>query len=207
MNKPAVDYQKLLNGILEGLEDNVPSLLLHSCCAPCSTYCLEYLSQYFNITVFYYNPNIDTDTEYAKRAAEQRRLIALMPTKHPISTVVWEYEPCKYYEKVAGTENEKEGGARCAKCFDLRLSAAASYAKDRGFDYFASTLTVSPHKNARLINEIGQENAKIFEVEWLPNDFKKRNGFKRGTVLSKEYELYRQDYCGCIFSKNQEKLN
>ena len=200
-----INYQKQLDKIIENLGDKVPSLLLHSCCAPCSSYCIEYLSQYFNITVLYYNPNIYPETEYEKRKAEQKRLIDEMVTKHPVKMLDCDFQSEKFYEMAKGLENCRECGERCFKCYALRLKKTAQEAKGNGFDYFTTTLTISPLKNAQKINEIGCELAKEYNVEWLPSDFKKREGYKRSIELSKAYNLYRQNYCGCVFSQNEQK--
>lgn len=203
------NYQKELEKIIERNqnESRVPRLLLHSCCAPCSSYVLEYLSRYFSITVFYYNPNISPREEYEKRVEEQRRLIEKLPAKHPITFVAGEYEPDRFYEMAKGLEKEPEGGKRCFGCYRLRLTEAAKLAKEGGYDYFTTTLTISPLKNAGKLNEIGEELAGIYEVEHLPSDFKKKNGYKRSVELSGEYGLYRQDYCGCVFSKAERLYN
>lgn len=201
MNK--INYQKLLDGIIEENSKNgvVPKLLLHACCAPCSSYCLEYLSNFFEITVFYYNPNIFLKEEYEYRLCEEKRLISLMEFKNPVNIVDGEYNPNDFYTAVKGLEKEPEGGKRCEKCFRLRLEASAKEAEKLGCDYFATTLTISPLKNAQLINTIGEEIGQKYGVKWLFSDFKKKEGYKRSIILSKKYELYRQNYCGCIFSK------
>ncbi|MBE5895655.1 MAG: epoxyqueuosine reductase QueH [Lachnospiraceae bacterium] len=181
-------------------------LLLHSCCAPCSSYCLEYLSQYFDVTVFYYNPNITEENEYQKRAAEQQRLIDAMNERQhtTISYAEGVYEPEEYLAMVRGLEQEPEGAGRCERCFRMRLTKTAEYASDNGFDYFTTTLTISPLKNAHLLNALGEEIGKKTGIAFLPSDFKKKEGYKRSIELSKEYDLYRQNYCGCIFSKREE---
>lgn len=181
----------------------MPTLLLHSCCAPCSSYCLEYLSQFFSITVFYYNPNIYPESEYRHRVDEQKRLIRQLPAKHEIKFIEGSFDPDEFYSAVKGFEKEKEGGERCFICYRLRLQKAAELASENGFDYFTTTLSISPLKNAAKINEIGEEIAEKVGVRHLPSDFKKKNGYKRSIELSKEYELYRQNYCGCVFSQNQ----
>lgn len=196
------NYQKKLDRIIEGLQDERPSLLLHSCCAPCSCYVLEYLSKYFQITVYYYNPNIDSEEEYEKRAEEQRRLISEMEFPEEVAFIKEEFRPKEFYEAVKGCEKEPEGGKRCLICYRLRLSEAARAARDLGSDYFTTTLTISPMKNAQWLNEIGQEMEEQFHVKFLPSDFKKKNGYKRSVELSQMYGLYRQSFCGCIFSKN-----
>lgn len=204
-----MNYQKELDKILEKLtkEERVPKLLLHSCCAPCSSYVLEYLSQYFEITVFYYNPNIYPESEYTKRIWEQQKLIDELPAKHPISFMAGPYDKERFYEMASGLEHVKEGGARCMKCYELRLREAAKIAKNAGFDYFTTTLSISPLKKAERLNEIGQRLGEEYEVEYLLSDFKKKNGYKRSIELSKIYGLYRQDYCGCEFSmENRDKM-
>lgn len=203
MNKR--NYQKELDAVIERErnEGKISSLFLHSCCAPCSSYVLEYLSDYFSITVFYYNPNIYPEEEYWKRVKEQQRLIEDMPFRHPVSFREGVFEKERFYEAVKGLEHIPEGGARCEQCFRLRLSEAARMAGEGGFDYVATTLTISPMKPAGRLNEIGEEMAAKYGVKWLPSDFKKRNGYKRSTELSREYGLYRQNYCGCVFSKRE----
>lgn len=197
-----MNYQKELDVIIEKLqkEDKVPKLMLHSCCAPCSSYCIEYLSNYFYITVFYYNPNIYPDEEYFHRVKEQERFIELFETKYPVSFIEGDYEKYIFYDTVKGYEKCEEGKERCELCFNLRLSKTLKVAEDNDFDYFATTLTISPMKNAPLINSIGYELSKESKVLWLPSDFKKKNGYKRSTEISKEYGMYRQNYCGCVYS-------
>ena len=201
------NLQKELEKIIEEAKKNgvTPSLLLHSCCAPCSSYCLEYLSQYFRITVLYYNPNLYPAEEYERRVFEQRKLIAALPAKNKISLVEMKGEPGEFYSAVRGLEQIKEGGERCFACFRLRLERAAKYAKENDFDFFTTTLTISPLKNAAKLNEIGEAAGKKFGVRHLPSDFKKKNGYKRSVELSKIYGLYRQDYCGCVFSKRERE--
>ena len=202
-----MNYQKELDKLLARLseEEKTPGLLLHSCCAPCSSYVLEYLSQYFCITVFYYNPNIFPESEYTKRILEQQTLISRMRVKHPVSFIAGPYDKDRFYQMAAGLEDAKEGGARCMKCYELRLREAAEVAKTGGFDYFTTTLTISPLKNAVRLNEIGLRLAKEYGVSYLVSDFKKKNGYKRSIELSKEYGLYRQDYCGCEFSMRERE--
>ena len=201
------NFQKELDRILDNMVkkgERGQKLLLHSCCAPCSSYCLEYLSQYFAITVFYYNPNITLEPEYRHRVEEQKRLIAALNEEgvsFPISVIEGDYEPAVFLEEVKGLEKEPEGGVRCEKCFRLRLAKTAEVAKQESADYFTTTLTISPLKNAPLLNAIGEEMASKVGVKWLPTDFKKKNGYKRSVELSAQYDLYRQDYCGCAFSK------
>lgn len=205
MNK--INYQKELDKVIEVLQrqGRVPRLLLHSCCAPCSSYVLEYLSRYFEITVFYYNPNIYPPEEFGKRVEEQKRLIAQLPAEHPISFLDGPYEPERFYEMAKGLEQIPEGGERCFKCYRLRLSETAEMARAGKYDYFTTTLSISPLKNAEKLNEIGGQLAKDYGVDYLYSDFKKRNGYKRSTELSREYGLYRQDYCGCVFSMRERR--
>lgn len=202
MNYRNVNYQKELDKLINTLqkEERVPKLLLHSCCAPCSSYVLEYLSDYFNITVFYYNPNIFPESEYTKRLLEQQTLIQDMRLKHPISFLAGNYDKEKFYAMAEGLEHLKEGGERCFKCYELRLRETAAVAVKGDFDYFTTTLSISPLKNAEKLNEIGMEVAAQYGLKYLQSDFKKKNGYKRSIELSKEYGLYRQDYCGCQFS-------
>lgn len=202
MNK--LNYQNLLDKTIEGL-DGPKTLLLHSCCAPCSSYVLEYLSQYFEITVLYYNPNITYGEEYEYRKSEQKRLIGEMQSKYPIKFMDCDYDPVNFFAAVKGYEKEPEGGARCKLCFDMRLRKTAELAAEGKFDYFTTTLTISPLKNAELLNEIGNALSLEYDVEYLNSDFKKRNGYKRSIELSKQYNLYRQDYCGCVFSKMERE--
>lgn len=199
------NYQKELETLLGRLErdDKVPSLLLHSCCAPCSSYVLEYLSNFFAVTVYYYNPNIGPEGEYRHRVEEQKRLISAMPVKHPVSFLEGEYCPEQFYEAVKGLENIPEGGERCFACYTLRLRAAAALAAEKGFDYFTTTLSISPLKRADKLGVIGETAGRDFGIQWLPSDFKKKGGYQRSIQLSKEYGLYRQNYCGCVFSKKE----
>ncbi len=183
----------------------MPSLLLHSCCAPCSSYCLEYLSRYFKITVLYYNPNLFPAGEYERRVSEQKKLVSALPAKYPVTLVEMKGEPEEFYSAVKGLEHIREGGERCFACFKLRLERAARYAKENGFDFFTTTLTISPLKNAQKLNEIGEAAGVKFGVRHLPSDFKKKDGYKRSVELSKVYGLYRQDYCGCVFSKRERE--
>lgn len=201
MNK--INYQKQLDKIIDEIQKNneTPTLLLHSCCAPCSSYVLEYLSQYFKITIFYYNPNISPKEEYKKRVEEQKRLISQLPTKNPVSFIEGEYIPQDFYNMAKGMEDLKEGGERCFKCYRLRLEKTAKLAKEQEFDYFTTTLSISPYKNAPKLNEIAEELSEIYSVKNLPADFKKKEGYKRSIQLSSEYNLYRQNYCGCVYSK------
>lgn len=199
----AVNYQKELDKILSEIKgsDKLPKLLVHSCCAPCSSYVLEYLNPYFKITVLYYNPNISPVEEYEKRKAEQIRLINEGDWKNPIDIMDCDYEGDKYTAAVKGLENEPEGGARCRVCFGVRLDEAARLARANDFDYFVTTLSISPLKNARLLNEIGNKLGEKYGIKYLPSDFKKREGYKRSIELSRKYNLYRQNFCGCKYSK------
>jgi epoxyqueuosine reductase len=205
MTKSPVNYERLLDELICRLEKSgeVPTLFLHCCCAPCSSYVLEYLSKYFRITTFYYNPNIFPQEEYAHRVAELKRFVSEFPTKYPVEFLEGAYEPERYYEAVRGLEREREGGARCRKCFELRLGEAARMAKSLNFDYFTTTLSISPMKNAAVLNEVGEAMAEKYGVRHLPSNFKRKGGFLRSTELSKEYGLYRQDFCGCVFSKEE----
>lgn len=194
------NYQKELEALLE--HTVLPKrLLLHSCCAPCSSYVLEYLSRFFEITVFFYNPNMDTADEFKRRAGEQLRLIREMSPGYPVKSVIVSYEAQEFYDVVHGLEQEPEGGLRCEACFQLRLRKAAEYAFLHQFDYFTTTLTISPMKNAALLNGIGESAGQEYGVSFLPSDFKKKGGFQRSVQLSEQYGLYRQNYCGCVFSK------
>lgn len=203
-------YQKELEKLLQRLEREheecaeAPTLFLHSCCAPCSSYVLEYLCGKFRITVFYYNPNISEDEEYLKRVKEQKRLIEAYNREgkgYPISIIEGDHDPQLFFQAAKGLEDCPEGGERCFRCFELRLRETAVRALKGGYDFFGTTLTISPLKNAVKLNEIGGALAEEYGISWLPSDFKKRNGYKRSVELSEEYGLYRQDYCGCVFSK------
>ena len=206
MNK--INYQKELDSLIETLvkDKKVPTLLLHSCCAPCSSYVLEYLSQYFKISIFFYNPNIYPMEEYSRRVAEQKGLISALTVKHEIRFIEGRYDTENFYNISKGLEEEKEGGTRCFKCYELRLKEAAIITKEEGYDYFTTTLSISPYKNAQKLNEIGGKLSEEYNVKYLYSDFKKKEGYKRSIELSNEYNLYRQDYCGCVFSKN-ERIN
>lgn len=198
-----MNYQLKLEEIIKENQTNnyIPTLLLHSCCAPCSSYCLEYLSAFFKITIFYYNPNITEESEYLKRVAEQQRLIKTLPCKYEIKFLEGNYNPELFFLLSKNLENEPEKGKRCFKCYELRMNETALIAKKLGFDYFATTLTLSPYKNSNWVNEIGSMLEKKYNIKYLYSDFKKKNGYKRSIELSKIYNLYRQDYCGCIYSK------
>ncbi len=183
--------------------DKPKKLLLHSCCAPCSSSVISFLTNYFDITIIYYNPNISPKEEYEKRKEEQIRLIKTMKTTNKIDIIDCDYDNNLYEEKIKGYENEPERGARCTICFKLRLEKTAQIAKEKNYEYFCSTLSVSPYKNANLINEIGEELSKKYNIKWLYSDFKKADGYKKSIELSKKYNLYRQDYCGCKYSKRK----
>lgn len=203
------NYQKELDKILLQLNgQDRKKLFLHSCCAPCSSYVLEYLSSFFEITVFYYNPNITAFEEYFKRVEEQKRLINLLNKQEghfPIQILEGDYQPEIFLRMATGLEECKEGGERCFACYKLRLQETARRAKEAGADFFATTLTISPLKNAEKLNSLGEELAIEYEILWLPSDFKKREGYKRSIELSEKYGLYRQDYCGCAFSKAERE--
>lgn len=214
MNK--VNYQIELEKILNTLPDAHRSLFLHSCCAPCSSYCLEYLRRFFEITVFYYNPNISFGEEYRHRVEEQKRLIEELNRRpaaedgadqNHIRFLEGAYEPERFFEAVRGMENCPEGGERCLTCYGLRLREAAQRAAEGGFDYFTTTLTISPQKDAQKLNEIGRMCGEEHGVVWLPSDFKKKGGYLRSVALSREYGLYRQDYCGCVYSRREPARN
>jgi len=176
-------------------------LLLHACCAPCSSAVLERLTEYFDITIFYYNPNIDSEEEYMKRYKELERFVSECNHKYPIKVVMGQYDKDRWVDSIKGLENEPERGKRCFKCYKLRLEETSKYAEENDYPYFCTTLTLSPHKNSNWINEIGEELNNNYSTNYLYSDFKKKNGYKRSIELSHEYNLYRQDYCGCIYSK------
>lgn len=201
-----MNYEVEMTKILEEMKTRqvTPTLLLQSCCAPCSSYVLERLTPYFHITIFYYNPNIEPKEEYEKRKEEEKQFIAKLKSPNRLDMIDCDYDNEIFHDVVTGLENELEGGARCFRCYDLRLRATAKKAKELGYDYFATTLTVSPYKNAMKLNEIGKDLEKEYGVSYLPSDFKKKNGYLRSIELSKEYGLYRQDYCGCIYSKKNK---
>lgn len=207
MPGPSRNYTKELERLIQKLqqEGRVPRLLLHACCAPCSSAVLEYLSQYFAITLLYYNPNIAPLEEYQKREAELRRLVSQMKFTHPVELLPCQYDGQAFVQAARGLEGEPEGGKRCEACFRLRLRYAAQEAARLRFDYYTTTLSISPMKNAPLLNQLGEEIGREFGVAHLPSDFKKKDGYKRSVQLSKEYDLYRQDYCGCAFSKAQRQ--
>ena len=197
-----INYSKKLEEIINNLHDK-PSLLLHSCCGPCSSYVITYLKDYFNITILYYNPNIEPFAEYLKRKEEQLRLLKELDIPS-VDFYDTQYDNKSYREWVIGYENDKEGGQRCHLCYELRLKKTLELALKNEYDYFGTTLTVSPYKNAQIINQIGENLAKDNKIKWLYSDFKKQDGYKKSILLSKKYNLYRQDYCGCLFSKNTD---
>lgn len=201
------NFQKELDVIIENNKTAgvVPKLLLHSCCAPCSSYVLEYLSQYFSIMVLYYNPNISSKEEYTLRLGEQKRLIEQMMFENPVTLLEGEYAPEAFYTLAKGLEDCPERGERCHRCYRLRLEYTAKVAKETGADCFATTLTLSPLKDAQVLNAIGEELSGKYNVSYLPSDFKKRGGYQRSIELSRKYNLYRQDFCGCVYSKREAK--
>ena len=205
MGVPKRNYRIEQEKIIKAFEGNPPRLLLHSCCAPCSSAVLEYLSEHMAITVFYFNPNIFPEEEFLHRIKEQKRLISELPCKNPVGFIEHGWQEERFYAAVKGLENIPEGGDRCFACYRLRLEETAKLAAENGFDYFTTTLSISPYKNADKLNEIGEGLAEKYGVKHLPSDFKKKNGYKRSIELSEEYGVYRQDYCGCVFSKKERE--
>lgn len=201
-----LNYQKKLEEQIKGAGSG-KKLLLHACCAPCSSYVLEYLSEFFDITMLYFNPNISPEAEYRKRIGEVERLLREMPLKSEVKLLEGRYCPEEFFKLAEGLEELPEGGERCFKCYRQRLEEAAKAAKEGGFDYFTTTLSISPHKNAEKLNLIGGELEKEYGVKYLYGDFKKRNGYKRSIELSRIYGLYRQNYCGCIYSRRAAERN
>ena len=204
-----VNYQKLLDQKLEEIKSSntIPTLLLHACCAPCSSYTLEYLSKYFKITIYYYNPNIHPEEEYRRRINELKKFLKEFKTENKVNLIEKDYNPKEYFDKVKGLENLGERSKRCYMCYKLRMEEIAKYAKENNYDYFTTTLSISPYKNSTWINEIGEELQSKYNINYLYADLKKKNGYKRSLELSKEYKLYRQDYCGCIYSKQEREIN
>ena len=211
-----MNYQKQLDELLENKDLLGKKVLVHSCCAPCSSYVIESLRQYFALTIFYYNPNISDISEYDKRAAEQKRLIREMDIRnyvcqdahnYPVDFMEGLYEPERFFEIAEGLENCAEGGERCLKCYELRLRKTAMIAKKLNYDYYVTTLSISPLKSSEKLNEIGRKVGEEIGIPFLPSDFKKKEGYKRSIELSAEYELYRQNYCGCVYSKDATKKN
>lgn len=199
------NYQKELDRIIQKRGQKTPRVLLHSCCGPCSSSVLEYITQYFDVTLLWYNPNLYPKEEFDRRFKTQVELIEKMGLADKVDILAEPWKSEDYYRRVKGLENEPEGGKRCAECFRLRLLETARLAKHYGYDYFCTTLTLSRHKDAVLINTIGEEIAKAVGVSWLPSDFKKRNGENRSIELSEQYGLYRQLYCGCEFSLHKRE--
>ena len=195
-----LEMEKQMSSLKEG-----DSLLLHACCAPCSTACLERVANFFKVTIFYYNPNITDESEYKKRIEEIKKLLTLINPKYKVELLEGNYDPNKFFEMAKGLEKEPERGKRCYKCYEMRLEETAKIASKLGFNNFCTTLTLSPHKNANWINEIGEKLNKEYDSNYLYSDFKKKEGYKRSIELSKEYNLYRQDYCGCIYSKRDQQ--
>ena len=194
-----LEMEKQMSSIKEGTP-----LLLHACCAPCSSAVLERIGNFFQVTIFYYNPNITNSDEYNKRIDELKRFISTFKTKYPIKLEEGRYNPREFFDIARGLENEPERGARCLKCYRLRLEKSFEYAKNNNFDYITTTLTLSPLKNSKVINEIGKKLEDEYNFKYLYSDFKKKEGYKRSIILSREYNLYRQDYCGCKYSKNKK---
>lgn len=203
-----MNYNKEMESILESLkkDNKIPRILLHSCCAPCSSHVISVLTEYADITILYYNPNIEPFEEYEKRKQEEIRFIEQYPNKNKLDIIDCDYDNILFKKMTEGLEQEKEGGARCVKCYHLRLDKTASIASELNYDYFATTLTVSPLKNSEKLNTIGKFLETKYNIKYLVSDFKKKEGYKHSIELAKEYELYRQDYCGCIYSKQQREL-
>lgn len=200
-----MNYDILMEEEIKKIKEETPTLLLHACCAPCSSSCIERLSEFFKITIFYYNPNITDEEEYKKRLEEVKKFVKRFKCKNEVNVIGGRYNPDEFFEIAKGLENAPERGARCYKCYNLRLQESAKYASDNNYDFFATTLTLSPYKRADWVNKIGEELDKKYKSKYLYSDFKKKNGYKRSIELSKEYGLYRQDYCGCIYSVRGEK--
>lgn len=203
------NYQIKMEEIIHSIDSNkVPKLLLQACCAPCSSYVLELLSNYFKITIVYYNPNIYPVSEYEKRLTEVRKLVKLIKTNNPIDILEVDYDNNSFKNISKGLENEKEGGVRCHKCYYLRMEKVAELAKKYNYDYFTTTLSISPYKDAQILNRIGEVLEEKYQVKYLYADFKKKEGYKRSIELSKQFNLYRQEYCGCKYSmpKKEETL-
>ena len=200
-----MNYQKILDLKLKEIKNSrtIPTLLLHACCAPCSSYVLEYLSNYFKITIYYYNPNIHPENEYKRRIEELKKFLTEFKTTNKVNLIEASYIPNEYFNAVKGLEDLGEKSNRCYECYKLRMNEAAKYAKENNYDYFTTTLSISPYKISSWINEIGEELQNKYNINYLYADFKKKNGYKRSLELSKKYNLYRQDYCGCIYSKRE----
>ena len=200
-----MNYDILMEEEIKKIKEETPTLLLHACCAPCSSSCIERLSEFFKITIFYYNPNITDEEEYKKGLEEVKKFVKRFKCKNEVNVIGGRYNPDEFFEIAKGLENAPERGARCYKCYNLRLQESAKYASDNNYDFFATTLTLSPYKRADWVNKIGEELDKKYKSKYLYSDFKKKNGYKRSIELSKEYGLYRQDYCCCIYSVRGEK--
>ncbi len=198
-----MNYHEIMKKEIEKItkENEVPTILLHSCCAPCSSVALEYLANVFKVTIFYYNPNIDEETEYQKRKQEQKRFIKELKTKYPISFLDCPYDQEAFMKIAKGNEQDPEKGQRCYKCYYLRLEKTAQTAKEKNFDYFGTTLSVSPYKVSSWLNQIGLELQEKYQIKYLCSDFKKENGYQKSIAYSQKYHLYRQSYCGCIYQK------
>lgn len=203
-----INYQKKLDELLDQIKNlnYKPKLLLHACCAPCSSYVLEYLNNFFEITIYYYNPNIHPELEYKRRLNELKKFLSIYKCKNKIKLIELEYNPDEYFNYIKGLEYLGEKSKRCYNCYKFRMEKAAKYAKENNFDYFTTTLSISPYKNSEWINEIGDILSNKYNINYLYADFKKKNGYKRSLELSKEYGLYRQDYCGCIYSKQEREV-
>lgn len=201
-----MNYQEILNNTLEIIKnsDKKPKLLLHACCGPCSSYVIEYLSNYFDITIYYYNPNIYPENEYIRRKEELKSFVKQF--NNQIKVIEELYNTEAYYKSVKGLEKLGERSERCYRCYMFRLEKTANFALKNNYDYFTTTLSISPYKNAEWINEIGKKLEEKYNIKYLYADFKKKNGYKRSLELSKEYNLYRQDYCGCVYSKQEREV-
>lgn len=200
-----MNFQKLLEQEIELIKNNKtkPKLLLHACCGPCSSYVIEYLSKYFDITIYYYNPNTYPESEYVRRLDELNKFVTNFNST--VNVIEEEYIPKEFYNAIRGLEHLGEKSERCYKCYELRMNKSAKYAKENSYDYFTTTLSISPYKNAKWINEIGKKLEQEIGIKYLYSDFKKKNGYKRSIELSKEYKMYRQEYCGCVYSKEEKE--
>lgn len=201
-----MNFQELLEEEIEIIKNNKvkPKLLLHACCGPCSSYVIEYLSKYFDITIYYYNPNTYPESEYVRRLDELNKFVTNFNST--VNVIEEEYIPKEFYNAIRGLEHLGEKSERCYKCYELRMNKSAKYAKENSYDYFTTTLSISPYKNAKWINEIGKKLEQEIGIKYLYSDFKKKNGYKRSIELSKEYKMYRQEYCGCVYSKEERKI-
>ena len=199
-----MNYDLVMENQIKEIGNNIPTLLLHACCAPCSSACIERLSNIFKITILYFNPNISDEKEYQKRLDELHKFVSSFKTKYEVNIIDGRYNPDEFFKMSEGLEKEPERGARCYKCYNMRMEETAKVAEENNYDFFATTLSLSPYKNSNWINEIGENLDKKYNSTYLYSDFKKKNGYKRSIELSKEYDLYRQDYCGCIYSKRNK---